>query len=615
MKFRILSLAAAAAFLSGCFQEDNRVAGGGIETGNTGSLTGRVLTEAGRPVSNADLILAEVKLTPGGPVSLTERLATTDDSGRYTYDSLPEGRYAVYTPGDGSLAAMLTRIHKPKGELRLPDMTARGTVTLVGRVVPPPGINVLEVSVCIPGLRLCAHPGADSVYTISPCPLGSYEAVILSGRSAQYVALDVRPSNAGAAGGSDTAYIRDISLGETAEEGRLPYTFYPAEIEHSFTGLPIAYPENAQPEWYGDKDFYSVRYFILNDGNMPQEALPRDYLAQWRYSSALQGGFVADAPDLSASLAGFPVPIRLTAPLFDFAQAAPGGADLAVSDGQGRLLPIEIESWDAAAGAAVIWVRLDSLAAKRADRNLVLHWGRSQPLPLSQGSGVFRADNGFVGVWHLAERGTGYKAFDARGVFNGFLMLMPDGDPAAVRSGSGVLGGGYAFDTATGYVNVRQQPSLDVSTAFTVSVWAKTWSATPPREQVLACKWEPGAREWHFSVLPNGILELEFGNPPGQPPGLVNSYYPIANLDQWHHYAATYNAGTVHLYVDGREIPLRFANGVPTEVPRLSADLHLGSDPDPGSSWKGSLDEFQYLSVAKSPEWISALYSTQRPVP
>ena len=166
MRLRILSplfpgFAAAAALLSGCFQDDYRVAGGGIETGNTGSLTGRVLTEDGRPVANAELILAEVKLTPEGPVSLTERIATTDDSGRYAYDSLPEGRYAVYTPGDGYLAAMLTRIHKPKGELRLPDMTARGTVTLVGRVIPPRGTSVLEASVCIPGLRLCAHAGAD----------------------------------------------------------------------------------------------------------------------------------------------------------------------------------------------------------------------------------------------------------------------------------------------------------------------------------------------------------------------------------------------------------------------------------------------------------------------
>lgn len=605
--------------LSACFENKvEQVAGGGIETGNTGSLTGRVLTDAGRPISYADMILAEVKLTADGPVSLSEKVVATDDSGRYRFDSLPEGRYAVYAPGKGDsrLSALLTRIHKLRGDVELPDMTARGTVTLVGRILPVSGQDVRNTMACIPGVGLCARPGADSIYSIAGVPLGSYEEVVFSGQSVQYVALDVRPSNAAASGGSDTAYIRDVEVGESAEDGRLPYSFYPADLEHSFTGLPVAYPENAQPAWYNSKAFDSVRYFILNDGNSFKEAQPQDYLAQWRYSSALQGAFVADAPDLAASLAGFPVPIRLAAPRFDFSKAAADGSDLAVSDGKGRLLPIEIESWDAAAGNAVIWVRLDSLAAKKSDRTLVLHWGRAQPLPLSQGSGVFRSDNGFVGVWHLGERGPGYKAFDARGVFTGFLMAIGDADPAKVRSGQGVLGGCYAFDTTAGYVNVRQQPSLDVSREFTIALWARALQPDPTHEQVLVSKWEPNAREWHFSVLASGFLKLEFGDAMGQIQGNVYSTVPIADYDKWHHYAATFHEGAIHLYMDGREIPSRVAQGsIPRNVHIFESDIHIGSDQDPAISWKGDLDEFEYLSDAKSPDWIASMYATQKPVP
>lgn len=607
---------ASALLLSACFEnKPDQVAGGGIETGNTGSLTGRVLTDAGRPIAHADMILAEVKLTADGPVSLSEKVVATDDSGRYRFDSMPEGRYAVYAPGrtDG-MSALLTRIHKLSGDLGLPDMTARGTVTLVGRILPAADEDVRNTMACIPGVGLCARPGPDSIYRISGAPLGSYEAVVFSRSSVQYVALDVRPSNSAATGGSDTAFIRDIAVGESAEDGRLPYTFYPTEIEHSFTGLPVAYPDNAQPAWYNSKAFDSVRYFILNDGNAFKEAQPEDYLAQWRYSSALQGAFVADAPDLAAPLAGFPVPIRLTAPRFDFSKAAADGSDLAVSDGKGRLLPIEIESWNAAIGKAVIWVRLDSLAARKSDRNLVLHWGRAQPLPLSQGSGVFRADNGFVGVWHLAERGDGFKAFDARGVFTGFLMAIGDANPATVRSGEGVLGGGYALDTTSGYVNVRQQPSLDVSKSFTLSLWARALKANPGREQVLVSKWEPNAREWHFSVLPSGVLELEFGDGMGQIQGNVNSTQAVPNLDQWHHYAAAYNQGSIHLYLDGKEVSVHVAQGsIPRNVHLFESDIHIGSDQDPGISWKGDLDEFEYLSVAKTADWIASVYATQKP--
>lgn len=612
---RALSAGIAIASLIACWEGD-RVAGGGIETGNSGSLTGRVLTDAGRPVIGTDVIVAEVKLTAGGPVSLSEHVVATDDSGRYRFDSLPDGRYAVYAPGkgDGRLSALLTRIHKPLGDLGLPDLTARVTVTLVGRILPAPEQDVRNAMICIPGVATCARPGPDSIYRFEAAPLGSYEAVIFSKRAVQYVALDVRPSNSGAAGGNDTAYIRDIALGESAENGRLPYSFYKSDLAMSFTGLPVAYPDNAQPFWYAGKALDSVRYFILNDGNRPQEALPQDYLSQWAYSSALQGAFVADAPDLGSALAGFPLPIRLSAPRFDFTKAASDGSDFAVSDGRGRLLPIEIERWDAAAGQAVVWVRLDSLAARKADRNLVLHWGRAVPLPLSLGSGVFRSDNGYVGVWHLGERGVGAKALDARGVFNGFLMSIGDRDPATVRGGAGVVGTGYALDTSNGYVNIRRQPSLDVSKAFTISIWGRMLHAGPGREQVLISKWEPNAREWHFSVLENGNLELEFGDPMGQIQGNVQGTIPVINRDQWHQYAATFDRGNIQLYVDGKEIPNARSSGtIPREVNRFEADIHIGSDQDPNISWKGDLDEVEYLSEAKAAEWISAAYETQKP--
>jgi hypothetical protein len=611
-------LRVAAAFLgaalAGCFETGpQRVVGGGIETGNT---TGRVLTDAGRPLPGADVIMAELKLTSDGPVSLSERVAVTDDSGRYRFDTVPEGRYAVYAPGrgEGRLSGVLTRIHKPQGDLGLPDLTARGTVTLVGRVLPGPEQIVQNVLVCIPGLAGCVHPGPDSVYRFPAAPLGSYEAVLFSRRAVQYVALDVRPSNGSAAGGNDTAYIRDIALGDTATDGRIPYRYYPSDFEKSFTGLPVAYPENAQPAWYGGKAFDSVRYFILNDGDHPQEALPSDYLAQWPYSYALQGAFVADVPDLPAPIPGFVVPLRLTAPRFDFSKAASDGSDFAVSDGRGRLLPIEIESWDSQAGRALVWVRLDSLAARKDDRSLVLHWGRAVPLPLSRGSGVFRSDNGFVGVWHLGEKGSGAKAMDARGLFNGFLQSIGDRDPAVVHGAPGVLGPAYALDTTTGYVNVRQQPSLDVSKSFTVALWGRMLSANPGREAVLISKWEPSAREWHFSVLEDGDLELEFGDPMGQSQGNVVSRVPATTRDEWHHYAATYDRGTIHLYIDGKEVPFYVSYGsIPKEVNRFEADIHIGSDQDPNISWKGSLDEVEYLSEAKSAEWIQALYLTQKP--
>jgi hypothetical protein len=198
----------------------------------------------------------------------------------------------------------------------------------------------------------------------------------------------------------------------------------------------------------------------------------------------------------------------------------------------------------------------------------------------------------------------------------GYLMAIGETDPALIRSGQGVLGGGYTFGSTSGYVNVRQQPSLDVRNAFTLSMWANSTSASPGHEQVLVSKWEPTAREWHFSVLANGNLELEFGNPMGEIQGNVNGTTPIPALDQWHHYAATFEAGAIHLYVDGKEIPIRVAHGtIPKAVNLFQSDIHIGSDQDPLISWKGDIDEFEYLSQAKPAAWISAIYETQKPQP
>ena len=131
---------------------------------------------------------------------------------------------------------------------------------------------------------------------------------------------------------------------------------------------------------------------------------------------------------------------------------------------------------------------------------------------------------------------------------------------------------------------------------------------------MLVSKWEPTAREWHFRVFADGNLELEFGNPMGEIQGNANGIVPLGDLDQWHHYAATFDRGTIHLYMDGKEIPIRVSSGtIPKAVNLLQSDIHIGSDQDPAISWKGDVDEFEYLSQAKSAAWMSAVYETQKP--
>lgn len=609
--------------LSGCFLIDDvagggietgnpeLVDGGGIETGNAGVVVGRVRDEDGRPVGASEVGLSEIVLTPSGVTAPKVFTVLTDSTGGYSFAGVPHGRYALYVPGRGEtrMAALQTRIRHAGKESKLSDLITRDVVRIEGRVLPAQGMNLEEVVACIPGTHLCTTPGPDSVYSFAEAPQGAYELVFLAGPSVHYLAMDIQAARFG------TIHLRDVALGDSVMGTRVPYGFYDAlRMHRSLSVMPVEYPSGAEPAWYAGKDFGSVSYHLLNDG-LVGEITALDFFDQWKFRRELTGTSVAAGADLAAPLAGFPVPIRLTSADFDFSAARPDGGDLVVSDGNGRLLPHEIERWDAAAGKAEIWVRLDTLAALRADRKLVLHWGRAEAVPVAGGAGVFRAEDGFIGVWHLADRSLDNRVLDSRGKYHGYASesLRPDWKDS-VRVGEAIIAGGHRLGSSGAYVHVPQQGGLDVSGSFTVSIWGRSWHSVPDHDQVLASKMAPNKEEWRLRILHDGTLDLEFGAAGGWAQGCVNSWNKVLRPDLWHLYTATFENGKVSLFVDGKEMASRVKQGsIPTSVNRFGSELRIGSDGDLTKNWEGTLDDFSYYSTAKSPIWVDMLFRTQRP--
>lgn len=607
------------------------VEGGGIETGNAGVVAGRITDGSGEPVRHSQVALSEAVLTPTGINSPRVYTVLTDSNGAYVFNDVPWGRFALHLPGRGETrnAVLHTRIrHSGKPSL-LADLSTAPVVRLQGRVIPAPGRSLEGILACIPGTYQCVAPGPDSVYTFNEAPQGSYEMVFLDSGSAHYMGMEIRARDFGA------VHLRDVALGDSMPGPRVPYAFYDAEgIRHSLSVVPVEYPAGAEPAWYADKDFASVEYNLLNDGRLG-EVVAVDFFDQWPMRMEIAGEALAGRSDMAAPLAGFPLPVRLAAAdappspyawgpdsagagpsvLFDFAQARPDGGDLVVSDGKGRLLPHEIERWDPASGKAEIWVRLDTLAARMDDRRIVLHWGRPDAVPVAGGSGVFRAENGFLGVWHLADRTGDYRVLDSHGSFHG--LATPSMRPEwmdSVRAGEAVIAGGHRLGMSGTYILVPQQPGLDVESAFTIAVWARSWHPTPRGEQTIASKSGPGQHEWRFRILQDGTLDLDFGNADGWPQGSYNTFTRVPNPDQWHLYAATFENGLIRMYIDGQRVDSWLKQGsVPTAVNRQGADLRIGSDGEQARNWQGSMDEASYYHVAKSADWIAMLYRTQRP--
>lgn len=124
----------------------------------------------------------------------------------------------------------------------------------------------------------------------------------------------------------------------------------------------------------------------------------------WRHSGEVTILTTPDGADLPAGtrVRGFPLLVRLHGDSFPFAEARPDGADLRVASGEGQPLPHQIESWDAAGGAAAVWVRVPEIRGNDA-QTLRLAWGRDDAPDVSDGRAVFGAESGFAGVWHMGE--------------------------------------------------------------------------------------------------------------------------------------------------------------------------------------------------------------------
>ena len=109
----------------------------------------------------------------------------------------------------------------------------------------------------------------------------------------------------------------------------------------------------------------------------------------------------ASGAQIAGNVYGFPVLVRLTSSNFDFTQAQSNGGDLRFTNQDNSPIAYEIERWDAAAGAAEVWVKMDTdlWGRQRPSHHHVL--GKSGRARASSSASVFDTANGFQGVWHL----------------------------------------------------------------------------------------------------------------------------------------------------------------------------------------------------------------------
>jgi len=313
--------------------------------------------------------------------------------------------------------------------------------------------------------------------------------------------------------------------------------------------------------------------------------------AAWKRSGSIHLITTPAGADLAAGteVEGFPVLVRLHGDTFDFAAAAADGRDLRFATATGEPLPHEIESWDAAAGEAVVWVRVPRIEGNAVQR-LQVWWGNPAAADASDGRRVFDKATGHLGVWHMAATvadSTG--ALDSRDTGTAAV-------PGVIGGARRLAGRGVACGTEIETLPTGAGP-------HTTQAWLR-----PERTNVLVLGWGNEAAQ--------GKVTMNVRSPPHVS---MDCYFSAGNVEgkrrlqmgEWVHVVHTYREGDSRVYVDGVLDGVSPHAGPPLKITR-PARLWLGGWYD-NYSFAGDLDEVRLAGVVRSPAWIRLEYENQKP--
>ena len=297
---------------------------------------------------------------------------------------------------------------------------------------------------------------------------------------------------------------------------------------------------------------------------------------------------------------------------FDFSKANPNGSDIRFVDADGTLLDHEIESWDADAESASVWVRVPQVdAGGRSGDFVYLYHGNRDATDAQNAAGVW--SNDYTAVWHLNEPVTDDQSdgihYDSLGVHHG---MQRDNQGA-----TGIVAGGQVMDGAGDYVEVADHDQLsfgDVVTdrPFSLSAWVN-----PDADGgYLVSKDSASGVEYGLWQDDSGFLHFQLADDDGDQIAVQST--TAIPTGAWQYVTATYDgsrtAAGMRLYLG--DTPLStgdISSGTYDGAANNAASLRIGSSDRSGSAYDldGTIDEVRIANAVRSPTWVAASYRSQ----
>ena len=320
---------------------------------------------------------------------------------------------------------------------------------------------------------------------------------------------------------------------------------------------------------------------------VPQAARPEDLAPAkykgWQHSGSLYVLTTPDGANLPASALeeNVPVLVRLNKDWFNFSEAKANGDDIRFATGAGVPLAYQIDEWNAAAGTALIWVRIPTITGN-ARQEIKMYWGNTGAASESSGPAVFNKSNGYLSVWHMND-----PVKDDAGTLESVDM--------GTTSSSGMIGQGRHFPGGKG-INCGDRITTYpfASSPHTSEAWfrAERFNAT-------ILSWgKSDAVALRLQASPATIAVYSHEG--------STCATSVIQKAEWVQVVYAYNGRYGQIYVNAQP-------DLPAAMPatmRILTPVRM----EIGTGFVGDIDEARISKWARSADWVKLQYENQKPL-
>ncbi|MDB5103728.1 MAG: LamG domain protein jellyroll fold domain protein [Fibrobacteres bacterium] len=347
--------------------------------------------------------------------------------------------------------------------------------------------------------------------------------------------------------------------------------------------------------------------------------LARGDFSAWKDSTRIFIDASATGGNASTKLVNFPVLLRLNASMLDFSTLGAGGRDVRFADKDGIPLSHEIESFNASAKQALIWVKVPLIDSLSSSQYFVMYWNNPAAPDISNGGAVFDTSDGYAGVWHLSEDpaaaagDTGTAKFYADATRN-----RNNGDDfVSSPRDTGAIGYGQSFDGFDDHVQIPSSPSLQLRGPLSLSIWCRAATLKPAADgdtlNALIRKGDPNPNSYQLAVK-GGYVFLALD---ADDNSTIRSRQKLVT-GRYYHIAATWAGKSVKLYINGEFDSEFFPPSPAGSLTQDAKPLQIGGrvrtlEAGSHDHWHGSLDEAWVSRLSHTPAYFKMSYENQKP--